>query len=411
MENLLKLGLVGFGCRGMGLLEYTIMPLEGKQITVVGVCDLYEDRTQKAADKVEEMCGRRPLTTQDYREILKMDIDAVVIMSSWESHIEIAVEAMKAGKIVASEVGGAYSIDDCWRLVRTSEETGMPCMLLENCCYGQREMMVLNMVRNGVFGDVVHCSGGYMHDLRQEVADGEENRHYRLRNYLNRNCENYPTHEFGPIAKVLNINNGNRMLSLTSTASRSAGLNTYIKDRKGEDNKYANARFAQGDVVTTVITCAGGETVTITLDTTLPRCYSRGFTVRGTKAAYFEDTDSFFIDHQHNEFEFEPKKLWGNAESFVEEHQHPLWKDYVPEGGHGGMDGLVFRAFVDAARRGTSMPIDVYDMAAYMCITALSEESIAKGGAPVAVPDFTNGKWTCREKMADGIFALDKVKE
>lgn len=153
----------------------------------------------------------------------------------FESHIPIAIAAMKAGKYVAMEVGGAYSLDDCWELVRTSEETGMPCMLLENCCYGRREMMVLNMVKKGIMGDIIHCSGGYCHDLRQEIANGKENRHYRLRNYLNRNCDNYPTHELGPISKVLNINHGNRMVSLISVASRSQGLHDYIVANKGAD--------------------------------------------------------------------------------------------------------------------------------------------------------------------------------
>jgi hypothetical protein len=136
---------------------------------------------------------------------------------------------MKAGKYVGVEVGGAYSVDDCWRLVRTYEETGVPCMLMENCCYGRQELLVLNMVKQGLFGDIVHCQGGYRHDLREEITNGRENRHYRLRNYMNRNCENYPTHELGPIAKILGINRGNRMVSLVSMSSQAKGLHEYIQ--------------------------------------------------------------------------------------------------------------------------------------------------------------------------------------
>lgn len=403
----LRLGLIGFGARGSGLLENTLLPMCSEKIEINGVCDSYSDRAEQAADKVEKETGVRPAAETDYKRILELDIDAVIIMTAWESHIPIAVDAMKAGKYVGMEVGGAYSVNDCWKLVRTSEETGVPCMLLENCCYGKRELMVLNMVRKGIFGDIVHCSGGYHHDLRQEIADGEENRHYRLRNYLARNCENYPTHELGPIAKILGINNGNRMLSLTSAASSAKGMHDYICRTKGEDSKYASAEFAQGDVINTVIKCAGGQTIALTLDTTLPRTYSRGFTVRGTKAAYFEDNDSVFIDGEHNKYEFDAKALWGNAEKYEAENIHPLWDGFVPVGGHDGMDEMVFRAFVDSAAAGIQPPIDVYDAAAYMVISALSEESISKGGAPVAIPDFTCGRWIKRNDKVKTKYSLD----
>lgn len=403
----LRLGLIGFGARGSLLLENTLLPMCEKNIEIKGVCDAYQDRAEQAADKVEKKTGVRPEAETDYKKILALDIDAVIIMSAWESHIPIATAAMKAGKYVGLEVGGAYSVEDCWKLVHTSEETGVPCMLLENCCYGKRELMILNMVKKGIFGEIVHCSGGYHHDLRQEIADGEENRHYRLRNYLARNCENYPTHELGPIAKILGINNGNRMISLTSTSSSAKGLHEYINRVKGSDNKYANAVFAQGDVINTIIKCAGGQTISLTLDTTLPRTYSRGFTVRGTKAAYFEDNDSVFIDGEHNEYEFKGKELWGNAEKYEAENLHPLWDGFVPVGGHDGMDEMVFRAFVDSAIAGVQPPIDVYDAAAYMVISALSEESIACGSQPVAIPDFTCGKWINRTDIVKSKYSLD----
>ena len=176
--------------------------------------------------------------------------------------------------------------------------------MLENCCYGRRELLVKNMVDLGLFGEIVHCSGGYLHDLRHEISFGRENRHYRLRNYINRNCENYPTHELGPIARVLDINHGNRMLSLSSFASKAAGLHQYISTDKSDDTELLNTQFAQGDIITTVIKCAGGQTIVLTLDTTLPRYYSRGFTVRGTKGFYEETTDSIFLDSQHRENDF-----------------------------------------------------------------------------------------------------------
>ncbi len=369
-------------------------------ISIVGVCDKYEDRRTRAAQMVKEKKGNEPLCTADYREILALDeLDALVVTTSWADHLQPAIDAMKAGKRVAMEVGGAYSIDQLWQLVHTSEETGIPCMMLENCCYGRDELMVRNMVEQGIFGEIVHCQGGYHHDLRDEISFGRENRHYRLDNYKNRNCENYPTHELGPIAKILNINHGNRMVSLSSVASKSRGLNDYLKREKGDEYDITNYPFAQGDVVTTTIRCAHGETIVLTLDTTLPRAYSRGFQIQGTRAMYMEDNRSLFIDGVHNKYDFCWKDQWNNVEEYRDQYEHPIWKQYLAEGikgGHDGMDWLVFRAFFESVLKDEEPPIDVYDTAAWMCISALSENSVAMGGLPVAIPDFTNGKWITR---------------
>ncbi len=392
----IALGYIGLGQRGMGLLKECVI---SQCPNIKMVCDLYEDRCKDAAELIEEKTGKKPLTTTDYNEVLtNKDINTVIIASAWESHIEIAVAAMKAGKAVGLEVAGAYSLDDCYKLVDTYEETKKPFMLLENCCFGRRELMALNMVKKGLFGEVVHCSGGYHHDLRSEVANGRENRHYRLRNYLSRNCENYPTHELGPIAKILNINHGNRMITLSSTASKSCGLAEYVKNNKPDDEFLKGKSFAQGDIVTTVIKCAGGETITLTLDTTLPRYYSRGFTVRGTKGMYEEATDSVFIDRPEDtahDFDW-LKECVRNAEQYEEEYDHPIWKEYLQagvQGSHDGMDYLEFSIFFDALKNNKPMPIDVYDAASWMAVTVLSEMSIARGGAVVDFPDFTRGKW------------------
>lgn len=411
MSKKLKIGLIGLGHRGSTLLP-TILQIEG--VTIAAVCDFYEDRRQDAVAKIKEATGNEPIATGNYQDILAMEnIDAVVASTSWADHVNVAVDAMKAGKYVATEVGGAYSIEECWQLIRTHEETGVPCMMLENCCYGREELMVLNMVKKGVFGEVVHCRGGYQHDLRDEVVDGRENRHYRLINYQNRNCDNYPTHELGPIAKILNINRGNRMLSLTSMSSKAAGIHEYILKEKGADYDLANYPFAQGDVVTTMIKCAHGETILLTLDTALPRPYSRGFTVQGTKAIYTEDNKSLFLDELHKDAHFSWDKHWNNIGEFRKQYDHPIWQNYNPDAdaGHGGMDALVFRAFFDSVRRKVQTPIDVYDMAAWMSISTLSEDSIALGGQPVAIPDFTHGRWLHREPAPEGEYRLDTVSD
>lgn len=401
MRDKVAIGVVGLGKRGFfagdefpGLI-HELAKMD--DVEIVAICDLFQDRVDTAKAYLKEHNDIDVSGTTDYMDIVNNpEIDAVAIFCSWEMHIPVAVAAMKAGKAVALEVGGAYSVEDCWRLVRTQEETKAHFMMLENCCYGRLELMTLNMVRKGLFGEIVHCQGGYFHDLRDEVSDGEKDRHYRLRNYLARNCDNYPTHELGPIAKVLNINKGNRMLSLVSMASKAAGLNDYNKVLHGAEHKLAKAHFAQGDIVTTIIKCAGGETITLVLDTTLPRgFYSRGFTVRGTRGMVSEDTRTVMVEPELKELEV-PGGIKDNLKDFYEKYDNPIWEEYYKsdiKAGHGGMDWQVLRAFVESFKGGYAPPVDVYDAAAWMSISALTEKSIANGGAPVEIPDFTSGKW------------------
>ena len=398
-NQVIKLGMIGLGQRGKGLLD---MILAGwKDVSVVAVCDAYEDRVEAAAEAVKAASGVRPTCESDYKKVLaNPEVKAVIIATSWEMHVTMAVEAMYAGKVVGLEVGGTFDINECWKLVDAYEETKTPFMFMENCNYGRRELMALNMAEQGVFGEIVHCAGGYMHDLRKEVAYGVENRHYRLEKYKTHNAENYPTHELGPLAKILHINHGNRLESLVSVASKAAGLHEYILKNKADDEELKNTIFKQGDVVTTVIRCAQGQTITMTLNTTLPRYYSRGFTVCGTKGMYEEATDSVYMDNGKDEV-FHEKWLsekGGNAKEYEEEYDHPLWKKHMNGatgvmGDHGGADGLMLSVFFDCVRYDKTMPIDVYDAATWMAVTALSEQSIANGSVPVEFPDFTKGKW------------------
>ena len=408
MKETINVVFIGLGGRGYGLLNMVLDTMP--DVNVVGVCDLYEDRTERAKEAVINKRGNTPVATLDYHELLKMEeVDAVITPSAWDAHVPICIDAMNAGKYVATEVGGAYSVDQCWELVKTYERTGVPCMMLENCCYGREELTVLNMIKKGMFGEIIHCEGGYEHDLRDEVALGHENRHYRLDNYMNRNGELYPTHELGPIAKYLNINRGNRMISLTAMSSKARGINAWIKDNRGEDFENANFAFAQGDIVITCIKCAHGETIVLKHDTTLPRAYSRGNLVHGTKGIWSEDKYGCMFDGSCE------GASWGHRftdmNEFFPEHEHPLWKDYTAVGGHGGIDYLVMRGFVEAVKAGTRTPIDVYDTASWMVISCLSEDSIAMGSMPVAIPDFTNGKWIKREPYVRSKYCLEEVCE
>ena len=402
MENrVINLGVIGYGCRSYGMTDIF---LGFDDVRVVAVCDKYEDRVQNAINRVEEKRGYKPVGTTDYHEILKRDdIEAVFIATDWELHIPIAIDAMKAGKAVAMEVGGAYSVQDCFDLVNTWEETRAPFMFLENCCFNKEELLATAIAKKGIFGKIVHCSGAYAHDLRTEVIFGKENRHYRLRNYLNRNCENYPTHELGPMAKALDINRGNRMVSLVSVASKSFGMEQYVLDHKDKvDPELQGVDFAQGDVVNTVITCENGETMLLTLDTSLPRSYNRAFTVRGTKGMYEQFTNSVFLDGD-NEYwtgaEFIEKNL-NNADKY-NDLLPDCWKNITKEqldAGHGGMDYVELRDFVDRLKLGREMALDVYDAASWMVVSCLSEESIKKGGAPMEIPDFTRGAYKTRKE-------------
>ena len=395
-----KVALIGLGCRGKSLAS---MMNEMEEAEIVAVSDVYEDRMEEAAALVKKACGRTPRQYADYREALKeKDVDAVVIATSWESHVTIAADSMRAGKVTALEVGGAYTVEDCESLVRVYEETKTPFMFLENCCYGEFELLSTALVRRGMMGEIVHCHGAYAHDLRAEVLGGRVNRHYRLNNYLTRNCENYPTHELGPIARLLNINRGNRMVSLVSVASKAAGLQTFASDPRNPDPTLSGKRFAQGDIVNTLITCEDGTTISLKLDTTLPRFYSREFTVRGTKGCCLQELNAVLLDDDGLEEFFDPnrsvRKYLDSAEKFSE-YLPAIWKEAEKgrlTGGHGGMDMLMLREFFRAVLEEKPMPIDVYDAAAWMVITPLSERSI-RTGAGVPIPDFTHGAWKTRK--------------
>ena len=392
MEKI-RLGLIGLGNRGTYLMETSILP-QNDLIALTAVCDVYEDRVQRALDMAKEK-GQSPKGFTDYRDLLASGlVDAVIISTAWEPHCDISCDAMEAHVAVGCEVGGFYSLDDCYRLIHTQRRTGTPFMLLENCNYDRREMTLAAMARAGIFGQIVGCDGGYMHDCRPQIAGGERNRHYRQRNYLNRNCHNYPTHDLGPIAQIMGLGKNNRMVSLVSVASGAFGMNAYMNEYDKE-NPVANARFAQGDLFTTIITCSGGQTVTLRLETTLPRYYSRGLCVHGTRGMYSEDSDTLFLE------EAQDKNLICKLREYEKEHPeflHENWKA-VDNGlvveGHGGMDYFMLRDFITCLQNGKPFPTDVYDAVSLLCITPLSEQSV-RTGAPVAIPDFSGGKFIFR---------------
>ena len=394
----IRLGFLGLGQRGDVLLTNVLNNFP--DVEVAALCDEYEDRAVSNAQRVQEKRGMQPAVYTNHSRLLSdPQVNTVIISASWEAHVPLAIEAMQNGKVCGLEVGGGYSVEDCWSLVHTWEKTKTPFMFLENCCFGKEELVATRMVRQGKLGEVVFAHGAYGHDLRSEICGGVKNRHYRLRNYLIRNCDNYPTHNLGPIAKLLNINRGNRMLKLTSMASKARGLHAYVQGKE----EYAflqDKQFAQGDVVCTNILCADGSLISLKLDTSLPRAYSREFTVSGTKGLFSVPDHVVLTDEMTFDHDKEMAEYSGNDKAVYEENMPAIWKSITKEqieAGHGGMDTLTLQAFFGAALSGEEMPIDVYDAASWMVITCLTEASIANGGMPIDIPDFTGGKWVLRE--------------
>ena len=390
----IKLALIGFGQRGVRLYNAAIK--QRNDVEIVAVCDTYEKRLVEFAEMLEKEDGIKRQIYTDYRECIdKSGCDCVVVSTAWSAHIEISMYAMERKIAVGCEVGGAYSLESLWELVRCYERTKTPIMMLENCCYGRLELLTLNLKRKGLLGEIVHLEGAYRHDLREEVVTGEEKHHYRLMQYLKRNCENYPTHELGPIAKIIDINCGNKFDSLYSVASKSVGLESFVREKNIE--KLKGEKFAQSDAVTTVIKCRNGETITLNLVTSLARYYSRSFLAEGTKGLVCEENQSVFLDKDFPGEYFDWRSHFGNIEEYYKQYDHRLWVGGVNEiGEHSDIDKMVMDEFFDAVKNGTPMPIDVYDMASWMAVSVLSEQSIASG-LPVSFPDFTDGKWITRK--------------
>lgn len=402
----LKIGLIGLGQRGaaygmedgsIGLLGNILI---NSDATVSVLCDTDSRRLDFAARKVVESGQKEPIKTTDYNDALSADVEAVIVCTSWSSHVAIAVTAMAKGIPVGIEVGGAHNLEDLKKLVETYENTKTPFMFLENCCYYKDELLVTSLARNGRLGEICYCHGAYCHDLRNEITECGLNRgHYRLNEYKNYNCDNYPTHELGPFVKLLGITRGNKFVRLTSMASKARGLNEYIKTHPNVA-ELKDTKFKQGDVVITTIECENGELITLKLDTTLPRLYDREITVSGTKGYYNQTLKAVVIDG--DKFDHDKNTVLDslNSQDDYFDYLPDDWKTITEEQlkiGHGGMDYIMLKHFFLSVANKEDMPIDVYEACAMMCITALSEQSILRGGEPVDVPDFTNGKYKERK--------------
>lgn len=417
-----RLGMIGTGMRGQVLLTEL---LRRDDVQVAALCDIEPIMLQRALDQVAKTGKPAPKAYgQDrdahaYRRLLQQrGLDAVIIATPWEWHAPMAIEAMQAGIPVGCEVVAGITLQDHWDVLKTQLDTGTPYMLLENVCYRRDVMAALQMVRAGLFGELVHLQGGYQHDLRAvKFNSGDPNEPYgsgvefgskgwsearwRTEHSVQRNGELYPSHGIGPCAMYTGINRGNRFTHINSFASKARGLHEYtVAKSGGTTHPSTQVKFKLGDIVTTTLACENGETILLQHDTSLPRPYSLGFRVQGTHGLWMDLNQSIHIEGRS------PPHKWEPFQAYQDQYDHPLWRKYANDAagaGHGGMDYFVIHAFVEAVKAEAPMPIDIFDAVTWSAITPLSEQSIAEGYKTLDFPDFTRGLWQSRKP----IFAFD----
>jgi Oxidoreductase family, NAD-binding Rossmann fold len=418
-DTKVKVGLIGTGLRGQ---EHLDLLLRRDDVELVAICDI-EDRMLTMAKEIINKSGKKmpQIFTGDkyaWKKLLEIkELNAVITATPWEWHKPIVMGALDAGiKYAGTEVCLGITLQDHWDVVKAAEKNNAHVMMLENVCYRRDVMAILNMVRQGLFGELIHLQAGYQHDLREVkfndgvnpyghgVEFGEKGfseAKWRTNHSVYRNGDLYPTHGIGPVANYININRGNRFLSLCSFSSKARGLHNHIVKQGGENHPNAKVNFKLGDVVTTSVNCANGETILLQHDTGLPRPYSLGFRVQGTEGLWMDVNNSIYIQERSAK-----KDVWDNVKTWLDKYDHPLWTRWSKEtagAGHGGMDFFVIHSFIESVKRKTPTPLDVYDAAAWSAITPLSEQSIELGNETIEFPDFTGGQWMYRQP----VFALN----
>jgi len=394
-----RMGIIGVG--GMGTAHYNNF-LKIKDCKIVAVCDIVESRVERAQNMSVEAGFKKPVGYSngeyDYQNLCKRDdIDLVYIVTPWRWHVPMCLEAMDNGKHAATEVPAALTINECWQLIEKSENTGKHCIMMENCNYDRVEMMILNMVKQGVFGELLHARCGYLHDLRAVKHDMNGEGVWRREWSMKRNADLYPTHGLGPVAQCMDINRGNYIDYLVSFSTKSKGLHKYAVEHFGADSPQAQEEFLLGDVVSTLIKTKNGETILVTHDTSGPRPYSRDILVQGTDGI----ARKYPTPKVHIEGRTEGHS-WEDFKDYKEEYDHPLWKQLEKDAkgaGHGGMDYLEDFRLINAIKNGIEPDMDVYDAAVLSAIIELSEKSIASGGWPMPFPDFTRGMWKTKREL------------
>lgn len=414
-DQKVKIAIIGVGLRGQNHLE---LLLTREDVEVVAICDVDDRMLTYAKEYITKSGKKMPQVftgdTYAWKKMLELKgLDGVIIATPWEWHKPMIIGALEAGiKYVGSEVIIGITLQDHWDVVKAAEKYNAHVMMMENVCYRRDVMAVLNMVRQGLFGEMIHLQGGYQHDLREVKfnngieayghgvefgAKGFSEARWRTEHSVHRNGDLYPTHGIGPIANYININRGNRFLTLNSFSSKARGLHNHIVKGGGENHPNAKINFKLGDVVTTHINCANGETILLEHDTNLPRPYSLGFRVQGTEGLWMDVNKGIYIEGKSAK-----PHQWDDAKQWLDKYDHPLWVRWSKEtkgAGHGGMDFFVIHSFIESIKRKIATPMDVYDAAAWSAITPLSEQSIELGNETVEFPDFTGGQWMYRKPV------------
>jgi len=389
-----RIGFVGVGLQGTSHVE-NLLKVEGAEI--VAVCDIVESKVARTQDMIEKAGFKRPegysRDEYDWKRLCERpDVDLVYNSTPWQWHVLISVYAMNCGKHAATEVPAAISLDGCWELVETSEKTGKFCIMMENCNYDKVEMMILNLVKKGMLGDLVHARCGYLHDLRSVKHDMQGEGVWRREFSMHENGDLYPTHGLGPVMQCMDINRGNYFDYLVSMGSKTRGLHEYAIARFGQESSQAREKFVLGDVVSTLIRTMNGETILVTHDTSLPRPYSRDILVQGTRGLVTKYPEpKIYIEGVSK-----TDDKWEPINDYLKQYQHPIWEELETAStgaGHGGMDYIEDFRLINALRKGIEPDMDVYDAALMSSVRMLSERSIARQGKPVRFPDFTRGRW------------------
>jgi predicted dehydrogenase len=386
-----RLGIIGVGGRGSSLLQ-DLLAVEN--VDVKAICDLVPEKVARAQKAVVDAGQPQPAGFSkgetDFKNLTQLELDIVYIATPWNWHVPMALSAMKNGKHAAVEVPACATLQECWDIVDTSEATRKHCVILENCCYGDTEMLVLGMVRDGLFGEITHGEAAYLHDLRSILTSAEGEGMWRRFPHMKRNGNLYPTHGLGPVAHYMDIHRGDRFDYMVSVSSSEASLSAYVKANFAEGDPKRGEKYICGDMNTSIIKTEKGRTILLQHDVVNPRPYSRLNTIEGTKGIFADYPPRVFVDG--------PKKEdWETLDAFREKYEHPLWKKTGElarkMGGHGGMDYVMNYRLMDCLKRGLVPDINVYDAAAWSAPTPLSEASVAQNGASQKFPDFTRGKW------------------
>ncbi len=397
-----RIGFIGVGGRGTSLLEDFL----AADAHILAICDIVAEKAEHAKSLVEKAGQPAPTlyTAGNYafqKLSAREDLDLVVIATPWDWHVKMAVFTMEHGKHVAVEVPAAGTIEDCWRLVDTSEKTQRHCIMLENCCYGYNETLLLNMIRAGRLGDLLYGEAAYLHDLRDELFSDKGEGLWRRTVHTQRDGNLYPTHGLGPVANYMGINRGDRFLYMVSMSSPQRGLDEYRKAHLQPGDPRQAEKYITGDLNTSLIKTANGLTITLKHDVSNPHPYDRINAIGGTLGVFADYPPRIYLEGQKGD------EAWTSIDPFKEEFENALWKKEGEIarklGGHGGMDFIMVYRLLQCMREGLKPDMDVYDAAAWSAPSPLSRFSVTNGSAPAKFPDFTRGAWKKRNGSPIGL--------